>query len=77
VTSKGQITLPKRVRDRLNLGPGDKVSVELGAGGAIVKLVPRPSESMLGVGKLAKKRLGGLGAADLLDELRSEDGEEL
>lgn len=25
ITSKGQITLPSRVRDRLNVGPGDRV----------------------------------------------------
>ena len=26
VTAKGQITLPKNIRDRLNLGVGDKVA---------------------------------------------------
>jgi len=33
LTSKGQITLPKAVLDRLHLGPGDQVYFVLGADG--------------------------------------------
>ncbi len=29
VTSKGQVTIPKRVRDRLNIKPGSEVEFEL------------------------------------------------
>jgi antitoxin PrlF len=36
VTSKGQITLPSQVRDRLNVGPGDRVVFIEGIGGEIV-----------------------------------------
>ena len=36
VTSKGQVTIPKPVRDRLGIEPGDGVEFELTADGRIV-----------------------------------------
>jgi antitoxin PrlF len=39
VTSKGQITIPKEIRDALRLKPGDQVDFVLGADG-IVRLRP-------------------------------------
>ncbi len=36
VTSKGQVTIPKTVRDQLDLKPGTKVEFRAGAGGEIV-----------------------------------------
>jgi AbrB family looped-hinge helix DNA binding protein len=36
VTSKGQVTIPKPVRDRLNLKPGSKVEFDLAPDGRIV-----------------------------------------
>jgi AbrB family looped-hinge helix DNA binding protein len=36
VTSKGQVTIPKPVRDRLNLKPGSQVDFELAPDGRIV-----------------------------------------
>jgi antitoxin PrlF len=33
LTSKGQITLPKRLREILNLNPGDRIDFVLGADG--------------------------------------------
>ena len=36
VTSKGQITIPKRVRDLLGIGPGSRVDFERGSDGRIV-----------------------------------------
>jgi antitoxin PrlF len=36
VTSKGQVTIPKPVRDRLNLKPGSKVEFELAPDGRVV-----------------------------------------
>jgi AbrB family looped-hinge helix DNA binding protein len=30
LTSKGQLTVPKRVRDRLDLRPGDRVGFDIG-----------------------------------------------
>jgi len=36
VTSKGQVTIPKAVRDRLGLKPGNAVSFEMAEDGRIV-----------------------------------------
>ena len=36
VTSKGQVTIPKPVRDRLNLKPGSQVEFELAPDGHVV-----------------------------------------
>ena len=41
VTSKGQVTIPKRVRDALGITPGSKVEFDLEGGGARLKLVGR------------------------------------
>jgi AbrB family looped-hinge helix DNA binding protein len=40
VTSKGQITLPKALRERLNLAAGDRVEFVLEADG-VVRMMPR------------------------------------
>ncbi len=36
VTTKGQVTIPKPVRDRLGIKPGNTVDFELAADGSIV-----------------------------------------
>ncbi|WP_299439429.1 AbrB/MazE/SpoVT family DNA-binding domain-containing protein [uncultured Rhodospira sp.] len=36
VTSKGQVTIPKPVRDRLGIGPGSAVEFEVAPDGGIV-----------------------------------------
>lgn len=36
VTSKGQVTIPKPVRDRLNIKPGSQVDFELAEDGRVV-----------------------------------------
>jgi AbrB family looped-hinge helix DNA binding protein len=38
VTSKGQVTIPKRVRDRLAIGPGSRVEFEITPSGQVVIL---------------------------------------
>jgi antitoxin PrlF len=39
VTTKGQVTIPKRVRQALGIAPGSKVEFEVHGGGARLKLV--------------------------------------
>jgi len=36
VTAKGQVTIPKRVRDLLGIGPGSKVDFHRAADGTVV-----------------------------------------
>jgi len=46
VTRKGQVTIPKPVRDRLNIKPGNAVDFELAADGRVVlvKVGRKPAE---------------------------------
>lgn len=42
ITSKGQVTIPKRVRDYLGLKPGSDVEFALGDNGRVELLPPTP-----------------------------------
>ena len=59
VTSKGQVTIPKRVRDALGITPGSKVEFDVSGGGARLKLVKRHASSRIedGAGILDYKGL--------------------
>lgn len=55
VTRKGQVTIPKPVRDRLGINPGSKVDFELGEDGRAylrrvgkARVKPSPFERMRG-----------------------------
>ena len=49
VTSKGQITIPKVVRERLNLEPGDKVQFEIQDDGSVLMVAcNEPVEKLFG-----------------------------
>ena len=50
VTSKGQVTIPKRVRQALSITPGSKVEFDLEGGGARLKLVKRHISSSVEAG---------------------------
>jgi antitoxin PrlF len=45
LTSKGQITLPKQIRDSLSIGPGDRVAFRLRDDG-VVEMVPETVDVM-------------------------------
>jgi AbrB family looped-hinge helix DNA binding protein len=64
VTSKGQITLPKRVREALGIGPGSQVEFEVTGGVAVMRkrLAPHAIERWRGY-------LRGRGEARSSDEV--------
>jgi len=76
ISSKGQITIPKNVREILNLKPGDRIEIKVKDNFAILEPLRKPSESMKGIGLRIKKKLG-ITAVELVHELRREDREEL
>ena len=56
VTSKGQITIPKVVRERLHLEPGDKVYFDVQDDGSVSMVTrKRPVESLFGMLKASVK----------------------
>lgn len=64
ITSKGQITLPKALRDRLNLAAGDRVEFILEENN-VVRMVPRTTSITRLKGMLPKpKRPVSLEAMD-------------
>lgn len=77
ISSKGQITIPKEIRDKLNLKPGDRIIVEAREHAAIVRPLKKPSKSMRGIGKSTKQKLGNITAVELTRKMREEDEEEL
>lgn len=45
LTSKGQVTIPKRIRDELQLMPGASVEFSVNAAGEVVLHRPRPGKA--------------------------------
>lgn len=68
ITSKGQVTIPKDVRDRLGLRPGDEIDLVEDAGGyRLSKHVPAsPFRKYRGY----LKSLAGQDPDQLVDEMR-------
>jgi antitoxin PrlF len=59
LTSKGQITLPKAIRERLALKQGDRLRVAVDSDGrmTLARETPQPIESVYGLlRRLARKR---------------------
>jgi antitoxin PrlF len=68
VTSKGQVTIPKKVRDRLGVHPGENVGFEEKEGVIVITKAVTKSPFDKWVGKLAK--LEGQKSDELVKELR-------
>ncbi len=70
LTSKGQITLPKEVRDQLGLRPGDEVEFVPGDHSYLVRkhVTSSPFDEYIGF----LRDLEGRDPDDLIEELRGE-----
>lgn len=51
ITSKGQVTIPKEIRDRLSLRSGDRIDFVLTDAGLMVKPLKRDLRSLCGIFK--------------------------
>lgn len=73
VTSKGQVTIPKRVRDQLGLKAGSKVEFVLVKGHAVLEPVgARGADALAGSLKAYSKALAGRTHRDILEDVRRE-----
>jgi antitoxin PrlF len=68
VTSKGQVTIPKKVREQLGVHPGEDVGFEEKEGVIVITKAVTKSPFDKWVGKLAN--LEGKHSDDLVKELR-------
>ena len=77
VTSKGQITIPKRVRDQLGLKPGSKVEFVLVEGHAVLEPVgARGADALAGSLRRYSKALAGRSHKDTMEAVRREVADE-
>lgn len=70
ITSKGQITIPKKVRERLGVHPGEDVGFEEKDGMIFIKKAVKKSPFDRWVGKLRHQK--GKKADDIIRDLRGE-----
>jgi antitoxin PrlF len=71
VTSKGQVTIPKGIREKLGVRPGENVGFEEKEGVLVIKKVVPKSPFDKWVGKL--KNLEGQNSDELVREARGND----
>ncbi len=67
VGPKGQVVIPKELRDRLGIRPGDEVTFRLADGGVLAQPVPAPRRDLRGAFR----------GAGLIRMLEAEHAEEL
>jgi antitoxin PrlF len=78
ITAKGQVTLPKRVRDAVGLKPGDKVDVRATASGGVYIEKPGAAASYRKrLEALAKRRLvRGITTDEFMKMMRGDPDED-
>lgn len=73
VTLKGQVTIPKRIREALGLTPGASVEFSLESGHAVVEPVRGdPVEASAGALRKYAKRRAGETERDMMERVRRE-----
>jgi antitoxin PrlF len=70
LTSKGQVTIPKAVRDRLGLGPGDEIEFVETSGGFHIRKRPQENSFERWIGFLSN--LENRDPVKLVREMRGE-----
>lgn len=73
ITSKGQVTLPREIRERLGVQDGDRVRFEV-ENGAVVLYPQRGTPSFAGMVGLSA-RPADQGAVSAIDDLRHDPAE--
>lgn len=68
LTSKGQITIPKKVRERLGVKPGDRLQFKDFEGKYVIEKKVEKSPFDRYVGYLKEKR--GIGSDKIVEEMR-------
>jgi AbrB family looped-hinge helix DNA binding protein len=72
LSTKGQVVIPKEVRDALGIRPGDEMEVAIDRDGATLRLRPRearvPVASLVGLAKQA----GAMESVDTIDQAISD-----
>ena len=79
VTVKGQVTLPKKVRDAVGIKPGDKVEVRAtAAGGIIIEKRDAANDYDRRLREVAKMRvIRGITGDELMQLTRGEPAEDV
>jgi AbrB family looped-hinge helix DNA binding protein len=78
LSSRGQVVLPKAVRDRLGLEPGQRLAVEVSGRSVVLKPETRASRSAPDAQRTGWRSLrGALRGTDALASLRSDRRAEL
>lgn len=72
VTSKGQVTIPKRVRDLLGIGPGSQIDFERAEDGRIVLVKVQKKLSRNRFARLRGHAGKGLSTAEIMAMTRGE-----
>ena len=73
VTTKGQVTIPKPIRDRLGIVPGDAVAFELAADGRIVLVKPTGMQPSSRFAALRGRAGPGLSTDEIMALTRGEN----
>ena len=64
ITTKGQATIPKAIREHLRLKPGDRVKFFLHPDGSVVLLPKVPASALRGIVKTRRRRPATLSEMD-------------
>jgi AbrB family looped-hinge helix DNA binding protein len=73
VTSKGQVTIPKPIRDTLGIGPGSEVEFRLNDAGEVVLAAPNTPRPESRFAKMRGRLKSDLTTDQIMLLLRGED----